>query len=216
MFQRTKIINGLEYLYLVRNERMGKTVRQKVVRYLGPVEPIYKKIKRKTRKSNAWLFIRKPTEREQRKLKKALASTLAFTRDRARIILSSMERNQCKDTAENIGCGPRKVRKAIKEFNKKGLKALQKGKAKGAVTKFTENIKKEILTHFSKKPRKFGYCFTTWTLPRFRKHLLDQRVVTSISIETIRQILMNSGARLKRSKRWQYSPDKEFAKKNLP
>jgi len=37
--------------------------------------------------------------------------------------------------------------------------------------------------------------------------------VDAISIETLRQILIKRGAKLKKSKRWQYSPDKEFAKK---
>lgn len=215
MFQRTKIFNGLEYLYLVINERKGKTVRQKVVKYLGPVDPIYKKAEIKTRKSNARLFVRTLTKKEQTELNKAIMSISAFTRDRARIILFSVERNNCKTIAEKIGCDQRKIREAIKEFNKKGISALQRGKAKGAVPKFTQEIKKILLMHFSKPPREFNYHFTTWTLPRFRKHLIDYKVVDSICIETLRQALMKAGARLKRSKRWQYSPDKDFHKKNL-
>ena len=69
--------------------------------------------------------------------------------------------------------------------------------------------------HFSKQPRDFGLHFTTWTLPRFRNHLVNYKVVESISIERLRQILDEAGARLKRSKRWQYSPDKDFDKKNF-
>jgi len=92
---------------------------------------------------------------------------------------------------------------------------LQRGKAKGAVPKFDNVIKKMILMHFSQKPSKFNYHFTTWTLPRFTNHLIDYKVVESISIEKVRQILDEAGARLKRSKRWQYSPDKDFHKKNL-
>jgi hypothetical protein len=83
------------------------------------------------------------------------------------------------------------------------------------IIKFTDIIKKIILLHFSKSPKEFGLHFTTWTLPRFRTHLIDYKVVESISIETLRQILMKSGAKLERSKRWQYSPDKDFHKKNL-
>ena len=107
------------------------------------------------------------------------------------------------------------MRKAIKKFNSKGLKALQRGKAKGAIPKFDDIKKKIMLMHFSKTPIGFGYHFSTWTLPRFAKHLIDYKVVDSISIEKVRQILDEAGARLKRSKRWQYSPDKDFDKKNL-
>ena len=63
MFERTKIIHGREYKYLVKNERIGKTVKQKVVKYLGPVKPIYKNDGKKDRKSNAWLFARQVTQR---------------------------------------------------------------------------------------------------------------------------------------------------------
>jgi len=119
------------------------------------------------------------------------------------MILLSSEHFFAKQIAEKVNCEEKKVRKAIKDFNEKGLKALQRGKAKGAVPKFTDVIKKVILMHFSENPREFGYHFTTWTLPRFREHLLDYKLVDSISIETVRQIILNAGAKLKRSKRWQ-------------
>lgn len=51
-----------------------------------------------------------------------------------------------------------------------------------------------------------------WTLPRFRKHLMDSKVVDKISVEKVRQIINKAGAKLKKSKRWQYSPDKDFLK----
>src|SRR3989344_4568664 len=210
MFERIKKFNGLEYLYLVRNERIGNSVRQKVVKYLGPINPVYNKTVNRTRKSNAWLFSRKTTEGEKIELKKALASTSIFTRDRAHIILSSLEGEQCKNIAKDSWYDQRKVRVAIKAFNEYGLNALQRGKARGAIPTFTESTKKIILMHYSKKPRDFNYHFTTWTLPRFRKHLIEYKVVDSISIETVRQIIMKAGAKLKRSKRWQYSPDKNF------
>ena len=120
-----------------------------------------------------------------------------------------------KQIAEKLSCEGRKVRKAIREFNNKGISALQRGKAKGAIPKFDDVKKKIMLMHFSKTPMSFGYHFTTWTLPRFRKHLIDYNVVESVSIEKVRQILDKAGARLKRSKRWQYSPDKDIHKKNL-
>jgi len=210
---RTKTINGKQYKYLVTGKRVGGTVQQKVVKYLGPVNPIYK-IGGKRKKSNASIYVRPLTEEENGKLKRATKSNNAFVRDRARIIILSSERYFAKQIAEKIDCEARKVRKAIKAFNEKGLAVLQRGRAKGAVPKFTESNKKVILLHFSKEPRKFGYHFTTWTLPRFRKHLIDYKVVESISIETLRQIIIKAGGKLKRSKRWQHSPDKECDKKN--
>ena len=41
-----KTINGRKYKYLMKNYRIDKKVRHKMVKYLGPVKPIYKTKKR--------------------------------------------------------------------------------------------------------------------------------------------------------------------------
>jgi hypothetical protein len=145
---------------------------------------------------------------------KTTKSENAFARDRAKILLLSSKVISVKEISRMAACEIRKVRSAIKAFNNNGLQVLQRGKARGAIPKFDDIKKKIMLMHFSKTPMSFGYHFTTWTLPRFRNHLIEYNVIESISIEKLRQILMEFGAKLKRSKRWQYSPDKEFHKKN--
>jgi len=212
MYTRIKNVHGRKYKYLVTGKKIGSKVKQKVLKYLGPVDPIYKI--NKPRKTNASIYVRDLLRKEIKSLRTAIRSSNSFTKDRARILLLSSKNFFAKQIAKKISCDSRKVRIAIKDFNKKGLKALKRGKAKGSEPKFTESIKKIILLHYSKNPRKYGYHFTTWTLPRFRKHLIDYNVIESISIETLRQILIKAGAKLKRSKRWQYSPDKDFYKKN--
>jgi hypothetical protein len=207
------IIKGRKYKYEVTNYRIGKNIKHKW-KYLGPIEPLNKRRNPNAGRKPA-IFVRAITEEESHSLQIAWRSNEAFTRDRAKIILLSSNALPVKKIAEKIFCEERKVRVAIDEFNKKGIAALQRGKAKGAIPKFDEVKKKMILMHFSQKPSKFNYHFTTWTLPRFRKHIIDYNVVNSISVETVRQMLNEAGARLKRSKRWQYSPDPEFHKKNL-
>ena len=209
-----KTLNGKQYKYLRKTVRNGKKMNHITLKYLGPVNPIYK-IGKKRSRTNASVYVRTITDLEKGKLKTEAKSSNSFTKDRAKIILYSSQRLFAKQIAEKISCKERKVRAAIKDFNNKGLQALQRGKAKGAMPKF-DNVKKSIiLMHFSKKPSDFNLHFTTWTLPRFRKHLINYEVVEYISIETLRQILMKAGAKLERSKRWQYSPDKDFHKKNL-
>lgn len=209
-----KTINGKQYKYLRKTIRNGKKMNHVTLKYLGPVNPIYK-IGNKREKTNASVYVKDLTDKEKEELHKSAKSSNAFVRDRAKIILLSSQKLFAKQIAEKLSCEERKVRKAIKEFNSKGISALQRGKAKGAIPKFDDVKKKIILMHFFKTPMSFGYHFTTWTLPRFTKHLIDYKVVESISIEKVRQILDEAGARLKRSKRWQYSPDKDFDKKNL-
>ncbi len=209
-YMRIKIVNGRKYKYLVTGKRICGNVKQKVVRYFGPIDPVYKFGKR--HKSNASIYARELNKEERDELKKAAKSPNSFIKDRARIILLSAEKLFSKPIAEKVGCEERKARNAIKAFNKDGLKFLERKKAKGAEPKFTGEIKKNILLNFSKKPKELGYVFTTWTLPRFRNHLIKTKVVESISIESVRQILNKSGAKLQKSKRWQYSPDKDFLK----
>lgn len=210
-FIRVKRFENRTYKYLVKNVRIDGKVRQKVVKYLGASNPIYK-IKR-NRKTNASIFARKLNEEEKRELKIAAKSSNSFIRDRAKIILLSSEGLFSRQIAEKIDCEERKVRAAIKSFNQEGLNALQRKKAKGAKPKFSKEEEFALLLHFSKEPRKFGIPISTWTLPKFRKHLIEKDVVSSISIEKIRQILLQAGAKLTKSKRWQYSPDKNFLKR---
>ena len=207
-------IKGRKYKYAVENYREGNKVKHKKT-YIGALEPINKSKRKKGGGRKPKIFARQITSEEKTEIDKASKSKSAFTRDRAKIILFSSQELKVKDIASKLSCEIRKVREAIKSFNEKGLAALQRGKAKGAVPKFSKETKQIILLHFSKQPKDFGLHFTTWTLPRFQKHLIEYKIVESISIEKVRQILDEAGARLKRSKRWQYSPDKEFAKKNL-
>lgn len=209
----TKTINGKEYMYLRHSIRMsdGRIV-HKNVRYLGPVEPIYKK--KGKRKDTSRIFVRSLSNQEKDKLSKCKRHESAFIRDRAKIILWSAKGMTCISISEKLGCDVRKVRSAVKDFNKRGIDSLIRRKAKGAEPKFTEEDRKKILEKFSKDPKEFDYTFTSWTLPRFREHLIKQGVVDSICIETVRQIILKAGAKLTPSKRWQYSPDKDFDKKN--
>jgi transposase len=208
-----KRIKGREYKYLRQSVRLadGRVV-HKNAKYMGPVEPCYKISKE--RKDNSWIFVRKISKKVKNQLEKDSNSQDVFTRERARIIICSSEHLTCLQIAEKIGCDVRKVRRAIKEFNEKGLICLVRKKAKGAKVRFDKEIQDKILAQFSLAPLEFGHCYTVWTLPRFRKHLMEQGVVDSISIETLRQMIMERGAKLKKSKRWQYSPDKEFLKKS--
>lgn len=214
MFERIKIIHGKAYRYLVRTERSGDIVKQKVVKYVGPVDPIYQKDLKKKRKSNAWLFARQVTEVEQDPLKKAQISSSAFTRDRARIILQSLKGMPCDKIAEKLGCEARKVRTAIKAFNRNGLKALERGKARGATPKFTKEQRAQMLMIASTEPKQLRLHFTTWSLSKLRDYLIEKKIVDSISIERLRQLLKAERIRLLKSRRRQYSNDPLFAKKN--
>ena len=214
MFERIKIIHGRKYRYLVSNERVGDTVKQKVVKYLGPVDPVYTKDLMNKRRSNAWLFVRTIHDKEKTLLEKAQISAFAFTRDRARIILQSMKQMSCNQIAESLCCDVRKVRNAINAFNQQGLKSLNRRKAPGAKPKLSSEQKAQVLMIAATEPKRLNLHFTTWSLQKLQQYLVKQGVVDSISIESIRCLLKQERMKLRKSKRFQYSNDPLFAKKN--
>jgi len=205
-------IKGRKYRYEINNYRVGKKVKHKK-KYLGPVEPVNNRKNPNAGRKPA-IFIRAINDEEIKTLEIAKRSNDAFTRDRAKILFLSSQKNSSKQIAAKLTFDERKVRAAIKAFNMNGIFALQRRKAPGAIPKFTPAIKQVILLHFSKEPRSFGEAISAWTLPRFKKHLIEYNVVENISIEQLRQIIYQAGGKLERSKRWQYSPDKDFHKKN--
>ncbi len=215
-FVEIKTIKGKQYRYLRKSMRKGDKVVHVNVEYLGPVEPVYKTGKsEKSRKSNASIFVRELTQEEYENLKKLTKSSDSFKRDRARILLLSSENEPSKQIAEKTNCDVRKVRNAITSFNEKGLDALERGKAKGASIKFTDEQKAKMLKAASTEPIKLGLHFTTWSLSKLRNYYLNESIVKSISIESVRRLMKSEGMRIKKSKRFQYSNDKEFDKKNL-
>ncbi len=207
-----KIINGRKYKYMRTSVRDGNDVRHVNVSYLGPEKPIYNVKNR--RKSNSRIYAKKLTARTRKALDKLTESSDGFKRDRSRIILRSANRNTPKQIADSIGFDVRKVRYAIKAFNKRGIKALERGRARGAEQKFTKEQRAEMLMIASTEPTKLGLHFTTWSLPKLERYFVDNKIVEDISLESIRRLLIFEGMKLKKSKRFQYSNDPQFAKKN--
>ena len=207
-----KTIHGRKYKYLRKSIREGNKVRHITIKCLGPVHPIYKT--GKSRKTNASIYVRFLQQEEIKILKKTTRSNDAFTRDRAKILLLSLKGHTAKKIAEKIDCEVRKVRKTIKAFNKMDLKSLESGKAKGAEPRFTKGQRVEILQIVSTDPMTLGLPYTTWSLRKLKKYLIDQNIVDYISIYTIREILKSEKMKIKKSKRFQYSNDPDFAKKN--
>lgn len=212
MYIEIKSIGGRKYKYLRKSVRDGDKMRHVTLKYLGPVNPIYR-VSRK-RKTNASIYVRELSDIESTTLEKATKSTNSFTKDRANILLLSAKKHSPTEIAEKIKCEARKVRKAIAEFNKQGLSALERKKAKGAKPKFTKEQKAKILEAASTDPIKLGMHFSTWSLPKLKRYLIGNKIVNNISIETIRSLLKDEKIKLRKSKRHQYSNDPEFFKKN--
>ena len=90
-------IKGREYRYEVKNYRTGKKVKHKK-KYLGPVNPVNRKERKKGAGRKPKIFVRTPLDEEKQLLKKAVKSNDSFVRDRARIILLSADELSVKYT----------------------------------------------------------------------------------------------------------------------
>ena len=127
-------IKGRLYKYSVRNYRVGEKVKHKK-KYLGPVERVREWKRGRKRKLGGGrkpaLFVRQFKASERMALERALASGKSFTKERIGIILSSASGKSAKEIALAISSDARRVRAAIKDFNKRGVLCLQRGKTTG-------------------------------------------------------------------------------------
>lgn len=207
-------IKGRLYKYQVWNYRKEGKVRHKK-KYAGPVEPVRER--NHSRKPGGGrkpvLFVRNFETGEKEVIKHELSSQESFTKERARVILLSSEGKPVKEIARAISKEVRSVRAAIKDFNKRGLPALKRGKTTGRKPMFDAEKRAGILSLASSDPARVGEAFTTWSLPKLKRCLEKKGV--RISIESIRRILRKQKFRLRKSRKFQYSNDPDFVKKNL-
>ncbi len=206
-------INGRKYRYQITNYRIGNKVRHRK-KYIGPVEPINKTERRKSTGRKPKIFARLPTAEEQAALKSAANSNNAFAKERAKAVLYSSEGLKVSVICKKLEKEKRSVLAAIKRFNENGIACLERGKTTGRKPKFAQEQKAAIIEVLNTDPRKLGKNFTVWSLPKLKAHIVEKGIVSGISIETLRQILRKENKKYKKSRKWLFSNDPNFAKKN--
>jgi transposase len=165
------------------------------------------------------IFVRRPTDEEQRALEAGLRSADAFVLRRSQIVLASARGEWVPRIARQVGCGEQVVRTVIHGFNTRGLAVLRPGsrRAKTIHRAFEAAQAEQLRALLHQSPRSFGKPTGRWTLDlaaevSFEQGLTPQRV----SDETIRMTLQRLGVRWKRAKQWLTSPDPAYARKKAP
>ncbi len=134
---------------------------------------------------------------------------------RAQVVLASAQGSKVPDIARSLYFSPGHIRTIIKDFNADGFGALVPKYGGGRPRKFSEEQKSIILEIALCPPNLLGRPFRRWSLEKLREYVVDKRIVRSISIETIRQMLKGAGIRLQRTKTWKECNDPELeSKKN--
>lgn len=213
-YERIKRVKGRDYRYLVHGVRNGNKVVQKVIKYLGPVERVNNVQRKKGGGRKPSVFSRTITDEERSALESALRSNDAFAKERAKIILSSNQGKNTKEICKETGREKRSVLAAIHAFNQKGTACLEQVKRSGRKPVFTLEQRARIVQIVNTEPRSLDLNFTSWSLHKLHDYLVKNGVVTSISIEQLRQILLRGNKKFKKSRKWCYSNDPDFAKKN--
>lgn len=130
----------------------------------------------------------------------------------ARIVLLSRGKVSNKDIAQRVGCTPQWVRQVIHRFNDGGIDAITWYPyycARHGPSKFMADVTEQI-AEVALSPSSQLIGLSVWSLPKLREYLLAQKIVPSISIERLRQILNERKVRWRHTKTWKESTDPDF------
>jgi len=133
---------------------------------------------------------------------------------RAQILLASNQGSKVPDIARRLYFSEQHIRNIIKAFNLDGFDALSpKYDEGGRPPKFNEEQRSLIIETALCPPDLLGQPFRRWSLAKLRAFVIDEGIVESIALETIRQMLRKAKVRLRRTKTWKECNDSKLASK---
>jgi transposase len=134
----------------------------------------------------------------------------------ARIILLSTGGVQNREIARLADCTPQGVRIIIHRFNSQGIDGITWypffRDHTGQPRKFFADVIERIVAVALSPSRQLS-GMNEWSLPKLRQYLIEQGLVTSISIEHLRTLLRQRRVRWRRTKTWKESKDPDFDRK---
>ena len=162
------------------------------------------------------LYVRELKMDEGRRIQQILRrSTNRVKVRRAQVVLASEQGYKVPSIAELVHYSEHHVRTIITEFNECGFKALEPKPRSGRPTEFNEDDKAFIAETAKCPPDLLGCPFKRWSLEKLREYLIKEKIISSISIETLRTILHEKKVRLRRTKTWKECNDPKLkSKKN--
>ena len=145
-----------------------------------------------------------------KRMKRQLTNTVNSRH--ARIILLSRGGCTNRHIAERCGSTPTWVRQIIHRFNNGGIEAIRWYPyycAGAGPRKFLSDVVEQI-GQVALSPPKQLIGMSVWSLEKLRAYLVEQKILTSISLEWLRQILRRHRIRWRHSKTWKDSEDPAF------
>jgi len=132
---------------------------------------------------------------------------------RAIVVLMSAQGQSVPDIAHLLDCSQEYVRDVIHAFNQLGFGALDPKWSGGRPKTISEPVRRKICLIARCRPRDLGLAFSAWSLTKLAEYLEAAGIVSSISRESIRQILRAGGISWQAAKTWKASTDPDFIAK---
>ena len=160
------------------------------------------------------LYVRSITVPEGRSLQRIVRTDSdRIKMRRAQVVLASAQGSRVPDIARRLYFSEAHVRTIIKSFNDQGFAALGPKYGVGRPPKFSEEQRSLIIETALCPPGLLGQPFTRWSLEKLRDFLRRERIISSISLETLRQMLKEAKVKLRRTKTWKECNDPKLASK---
>lgn len=160
------------------------------------------------------LYVREITAAEGRRLQQIIRRDPNRIKvRRAQVVLASAQGSKAPDIARRLYFSPQHVRTIIKGFNAHGFAALAPKYGVGRPREFSPEQQSLIVEAALCPPDLLGWPFRRWSLEKLRDHLRREKIVASISLETLRQLLKARRVRLQRTKTWKECNDPALASK---
>jgi len=164
------------------------------------------------------LHLRALTREEVQTIKKWSQSRTEEARlvERAKIISLASQGREVPQIAEALGIHEKTVRKWLKRFDEQGVEGLTDAPREGAPSRYTPEVKAQIIAAALSNPREVGRKFGSWTFERLAAYVREE-LGFGIKKTRIFEILHEEGLRWRQQETWfGERVDPLFAKKRGP
>jgi len=159
----------------------------------------------------ASVFVRELLAEEAQRLRRISRQSKVFAlRQRAQVVLASDARSTAPEIARVLQTDENQVRRVIAEFNADGMASLRPRIGGGRPRRIDDAARERIRSIALARPRDLGEPGTRWSLTTLRRYLVRERVVSSISKEHLRRVLVSMGITAQRTRTWKWSNDPLF------
>ncbi|MEU9837580.1 IS630 family transposase [Streptosporangium sp. NPDC048047] len=161
------------------------------------------------------VFVRALTMEEGRRLQRITRSAKDPVKlRRAIVVLMSAQGQSASAITSLMQVSDDYVRQVVHAFNERGFEALDPKWSGGRPRRISEWVRERICLIARTTPAEWGLTgFSTWSLSKLAAHLIELRLVTSISRQHLARILKAGKVSWQTTTTWKSSNDTDFVAK---